>query len=126
MPVTHRVDPERKLLVTTFEGTVTGDELLRHAQAMASEPRRESPTRELVDLTQADGGAVASKTIRDVARLFRELYRDTPSGRVAFVAPTDAGFGLARMFQHYRDQPDVEIRVFRKSDEALRWLGVEA
>ena len=33
-------------------------------------------------------------------------------------------FGVARMFEAYREHPDFKIRVFRRLGDAEQWLGV--
>jgi hypothetical protein len=33
-------------------------------------------------------------------------------------------FGMARMYQILRDQPADELEIFRKLEDALRWLGI--
>jgi len=45
--------------------------------------------------------------------------------RNAFVAPDDFSFGLARMYEVFRDQEGYEIRVFRGEQEAIAWLNEE-
>jgi len=61
------------------------------------------------------------------ARVIRELGMTRPSvpGRkIAIVVPTDAAFGLARMYQSFGPDPahDGASRVFRDRDAALAWL----
>ena len=45
--------------------------------------------------------------------------------RMAIVAGTTVGYGLSRMFQTLADETDYEIEVFRKVDDALKWLERE-
>ena len=42
--------------------------------------------------------------------------------RVALVSAHDPGYGLLRMFQSYRNDQGVEVRVFRNYDEAYNFL----
>jgi len=47
------------------------------------------------------------------------------AGRMVIDAPDDVPFGIARMFQAYREGSPIEVRVFRLADEARRWLGLD-
>jgi len=40
---------------------------------------------------------------------------------MAFFAPRDADFGMARMFEVFRDDSETSFRVFRDYEEALLW-----
>lgn len=46
--------------------------------------------------------------------------------KVAIVTDNDLLYGLSRMFSGFREEPGTEISVFRKVDEALEWLDIEA
>lgn len=63
---------------------------------------------------------LSSEDIRELAQ-FVKLNQPAPPARVAFVTQTAVGFGLARMFGAYRDQPETDFQVFRDIDEAIRW-----
>jgi hypothetical protein len=41
---------------------------------------------------------------------------------MAFITQRDADFGMARVFEAYREDPATDFRVFRDYDEAIRWL----
>ena len=97
-----------------------------HAETMANDPRRKESLDELVDLSGVQGGSVPTRAIRDLAQFLLEKDRNTPGTKLAFIAPSDAAFGLARMFEAYRDHPSFEIRVFRDSASALGWLELES
>ena len=125
MPIRYEIDEARGLVVTTIEGPLSVDELRLHGKAIADDPRRDRPLDEIVDLTRAEGGTVPTRAIRDLAQFLRDQDRNTPGTKLAFVAPSDAAFGLARMFEVYRDHPSFEIRVFRDLAGALGWLGIE-
>jgi hypothetical protein len=58
----------------------------------------------------------------DVQRLARDAVF-SPHSRRALVAGSDVAFGLARMFEMFRQSMGEEgIRVFRNLDEALDWV----
>jgi hypothetical protein len=63
---------------------------------------------------------LSSEDIRKLAQ-FVKLNQPTPPARIAFVTQTAVGFGLARMFGAYRDEPETAFQVFREIDEAICW-----
>jgi tetrahydromethanopterin S-methyltransferase subunit E len=44
--------------------------------------------------------------------------------RVAMVATTDVHYGLSRMYQAFRSDSPLDLRVFRDMREARTWLGL--
>lgn len=120
MPVSYAVVPETGILVIEARGAVSAldfgqmrEEL--HAQG-APRPRL------LVDLTGVSDFDVESSDIHRLARDMsgQELVR--PGTRLAVVAKTEVGFGLARMYELLREGAVEEIRTFSDRDQAEAWL----
>jgi hypothetical protein len=44
--------------------------------------------------------------------------------RRALVVTSDVVFGMARMYQILRDESPDELQIFRKVDDAFRWLWI--
>ena len=44
--------------------------------------------------------------------------------KIAFVASSDAAFGMARMYQAFRAGSQASFHVFREMSEAREWLGL--
>ena len=65
---------------------------------------------------------VSSSDIREIAEFIRRYQPVTPPSRVAFVTPHDVDFGLARMFDVFREDSRTGFRVFRDYDEAVSWV----
>ena len=64
---------------------------------------------------------VSSLGIREVAQFIIDHQPATPPARVAWVTPRDVDFGLARMFEVFREEPRTDFRVFRDYEEAVSW-----
>jgi hypothetical protein len=64
-----------------------------------------------------------SSDIRELAQFVTHHQPDTPPMRVAFVTPSDADFGMARMFDVFREDSRTDFRVFREYDEAVEWAN---
>ena len=120
MPCSYTIDLARSLVLSRGWGILTDDELLAHVRALTVDPRFARNFHQLADLRDVADVEVTALTIREMARL-------NPYGkgsRRAVVVTSDVLFGMARMYQILRDEPTDEMEIFRKLDDALRWLGV--
>jgi hypothetical protein len=59
--------------------------------------------------------------VRVIARFVLDRQPDPPPSKVGFVVARDLDFGLARMYEVFREHPATELRVFRDLDEAMAW-----
>jgi len=64
---------------------------------------------------------LSSSDVREIAEFILARQREEPPERMAFVAPRDVDFGMARMFEAFRDDSRTAFRVSRDYDEALSW-----
>jgi hypothetical protein len=119
MPYEVYVYPEMRLVEVKITGTVTDDDLLGADNRMRSDPNITPDFNQLVDTGEASKADFSSKVVLDITN--RVPFFSTASRR-AIVAPADAGFGLARMFELSRGNVAGEIQVFRTRTEALAWL----
>ncbi len=124
MPIHYRFVERWGIVVTTVEGEVTAEDLAQHAEALAKDPRARSSD-ELADLTHVTGGPAPTEAVRRMGEQLRETDTNRRGGKFALVAPADAAFGMARLYQVHREHADIQIRVFRGLEDALRWLGIE-
>lgn len=148
MPARAYVFPEHDLLVSRFEGELTGELLLGHYRKLIAIDA-ESPTRnELVDFRRVTGTDVTPSTLRlvaePIARNYSEVSGSEVSGseasgpeasrsetpgspapgqlRCAVLAPMDLGYGISRMYEMGSSPAVIDTQVFRKLDDALSWL----
>ena len=61
--------------------------------------------------------------VRELAEFIFRHQRTPPPLRIAFVVRRDVDFGMARMFEVFREDPRTAFRVFRDYEEALCWAG---
>jgi hypothetical protein len=126
MPIEHRYDPELRTLFLELRGTITDAEILDFASEMATSRDVPPGRRELVDLCGVEQADLSSATLRAVAEIYARADERPEESRVAFVAPRDLFFGLARMYEAFRSPSPLQIRVFRELGEARAWLGIPA
>ena len=121
MPIRFILDPKHELLLlTTAEGLVTFEEILKHIDMEAGEILLRH--RELFDARTATTNLTADQVRQIVARLHTVMHSGL-FGPVAVVTTDDVFFGMARMmgmFSEARNGP--QVAAFRTYDEALDWL----
>lgn len=123
MPCRYVIDKERRLVVSTASDCVTFAELKAHQEQLASDPDFTPDFNQLLDGTKATSLAVTIEQAKTLAR--RKVFSAT--SRRAFVAPSPAMFGIARVFEAYHSMSDVpsHVCVFYDLGEARKWLGLE-
>ncbi len=121
MPVSYSIDPDLGIVVTVGEGQVTDEDLLAHVQALAKDPEA-AGLDELV-LVRVDEIRVSADGVRRAGSYMRERGRNAPH-KLAIVVPSVAAFGMARLYEAYRERRGVETRVFHDESEARAWMGV--
>lgn len=120
MPFAYQIDIARRLVISRARGTLTDQDLLSHAAALARDLRFRPDMRQLADFREVTKIEIATGTVRQMAGLnpFRV------GSRRAFVVGTEGAYGLARMYQILRDRDPDELEVFRALEPALEWLGL--
>ncbi len=124
MPISYRIDRKRRLVLTTAIGTLTDEELVSHKRALIADPEFGPGMRELSDVRAIEGLTVTPDGVRKMAALDREHTERLGDYWLAIVAPADATFGTARMYQMLTESNLEHIGVFRGLEEARVWLGV--
>ncbi|MFN7952423.1 MAG: hypothetical protein U0610_11920 [bacterium] len=119
MPLRYTIDPERRLVVTSYEGTVTDADLLDHQRAILRDPDFCPDYHQLSDARGTTRLLVTGDGIRALA----ETNVFSALSRRAIVVVGTAQFGLARMFQTLRERGPERIEIFTDYDEAVRWLA---
>ena len=125
MTVSIRVEPETGISVATCSGVLGVDDAREGVAALWSDPGWlvRSAGWDFRD-AQFD---LSTPNVRGIAQFVLQHQPEPPPARVAFVTRRDVDFGMARMFEVFREDPRTEFRVFRDYDQALRWAGsVEA
>lgn len=118
MPATYELDVERGLLMIELAGVLTGADLEEFSNRLRQDPAFDGTLPALVDASELNPAGLSTDTLRARAAVPRKQ-----PVRVAIVAPADAVFGLARMFQMMSEGRGNHIEVFRGRDEALAWLA---
>lgn len=120
MPVDYRIDSERRIVFSTGAGAITVQEILAYQKRLGADPAFSSDFSQLFDYREALADQLRTTDIQGLAET--DVFSST--SRRAFVVSQDVTFGLARMFEMFRDSTQ-HIMVFRDMDEARQWLGLD-
>jgi hypothetical protein len=115
----YTIDKERRLVLSSGAGVLTKEDLWGHMERLSKDPDFNPDFCQVLDFTQITELEVVPEDVRQLAQ--RNIY--SPRSRRAFVVKDDLQFGLARMFEIYRElNGEAGIRVFRTFDEAMDWI----
>jgi len=125
MPLKYSIDHNLRRVIAEGHGTVTSEEVFRYQREVWS---RSDVTGydELIDMSDVrEVNEASSERARALAELSAKT--DAPGGaaKLAIVAPQNLMFGLARMYQAYRELNPMSTKrmaVFRDRPAALGWL----
>lgn len=124
MPIEHEFDAERRILCVRMFGAVSDEDVLRYAEEITRNAVEDPVHDELIDVREVDSPIASTETLRRVAAMFSGSERQPESVKIAFVATSDAAYGIARMYQAFRSNSAAAMKVFRDVDEARAWLGL--
>ena len=123
MPLISQIDSSLGAVFSTCQGVVTHKDILAQIERFNTDPAFQPSFNHLVDMRGATRFDVSSEGIRLVS--MHSAFNE--KSHRAIVAPKDEIFGMARMYQLFREwyeKPD-QVRVFRDMAEARRWLGLD-
>lgn len=124
MPITHRFDAESRVLFVEMTGAVSDEDILSYAAEVTADSGIDPVHDELIDTRGIEVPGASTPALKRAAELFSKSERTPEKVKVAMVASSDAAYGLARMYQAFRAESAVKIRVFREIAEARSWLGL--
>lgn len=118
MPISERIDHERRWVETSIEGPVTfadfeahwGRELAAHGETYP----------ELIDGRRAEV-AFDAHDVRRMVEVLRLAAASRQLGPTAILVQSDVGFGMVRMLS-LLVEPFCAVQPFRDRESAERWL----
>ena len=120
MPASYAIDPQQRLVTSLLWGAVTEDEVRDHNRRLRTDPAFDPDYRQLADMTGITEVIVGKEMINETS--IDQFFN--PGTRRAFVASSDATFGMARMFALQAEGLGQTIEVFRDIGRARSWLGL--
>jgi hypothetical protein len=118
LPISYDIDKKQRLVTSRLWEVVTNDEVDDHNRRLRTDPDFDPGYRQLIDLS---GITEIRITTPKVTAAAQDQYF-APGTRRAFIAPTDATFGMARMFATRAEASGQTVEVFRDRKQAEEWL----
>jgi len=121
VPASYKIDKERGLVMTIGAGVLTREDIQGHMDRLSADPDFDPSFSQLADFREITEVEIEPEDVRQFAQ--RIIY--SSSSRRAFLVKNDLQFGLARMFEIYRElNGETGIRVFRAFDDAMEWIVI--
>ena len=120
MPVTYKIEDDKRTIRTKCIGFVTLDEVIDHFRTLQQDPdcRITSMFLDLSEVDSLPGTGQISTVINEVKKL-RGRVR---FGACAILATRDALVGMMRVFEVMGEEYFRVMRTFRVANEAEAWL----
>ena len=122
MPVILKINPQKRVVHSTFFGLVTDAELLGHTDTISSHPHFRPDYDEIVDLTMVTDMKVTPNGLQQLASR-KSIF--LVSSRHAVVAPKDFSFQKAEEFRQIAESSRPNLKVVRTAAEAYEFLGLK-
>lgn len=121
MPVVLKVNPQKKVVYSTFFGVVTDNEILEHGQTIRSHPDFRHDYGEIVDLTMVTELKFTRAAMKKLASA-RSVFE--PAVKHVIIAPKDFLFSEAQAFSSLASGNRRNLKVVRTPAEAYEFLGL--
>lgn len=122
MPIRTRIIPQSGLIVSVARGVIDRHDIERHRDEVVSHADYDDILSLLFDMRRVSEYRLAARELKEHARSGGDV--NPRYARIAVLATSDLGFGLARMYEaHVSDQyGDGTFTVFRDKHAAWAWL----
>ena len=121
MSVILKINPEKRVVHSTFFGLVTDQELLRHGETIVSHSEFRSDD-EVLDFTMVTDLKITAATMQKLAARQSVFHR---SAKHVIIAPKDFSFEKAEEFKRIAEANRPTLRVVRKAAEAYEIIGLK-
>jgi hypothetical protein len=121
VPVTYRIDPTRRRIVTRCDGDTTLVEVLAHFEELERDPRCPSVADVLLDLSRMTSEPNVGQ-IRSAAERAGVAAQMVRFGAIAIVVDRGDTFGMARAFGTFAESHFTRSGIFPTRAAAEAWL----
>lgn len=126
MSIVYEINRDAKLVLARVVGVLTHDDIINYQRDVWSHPEIAGYD-EIVDASAVEKIEYeSSRRVNETASLAASSDSKEHITRLAIVAVTPEAYGLARMYQTFRETTPgntKSVRVVRSLDEAHAWLG---
>lgn len=124
MPIKFKIIKDENLILAKGYGTVTGQDVLKHIEALATDNGYTSPMKKLIDYRSIDDIKISPDEAMLIARKKKVHSAKFTDEMCAFVCPKDFSYGTSRVHQTLTDNAEFNTEIFRDIKDALGWLNI--
>jgi hypothetical protein len=124
VPVLYEIDKMKNIIRTRCIGKVTFEEVIDHFRILENDPYCPEQLDVLLDLS-AQESLPERVQLMAVSHEIGRIQGKVRFNACAIVVPSDAFFGMIRMFEVFVEKKFMVTQVFRTIDEAENWLNVQ-
>ena len=121
MPWSHRIDTVQRVAFVEWRGSLTAEAASASQRSLRDNPEFAPNFRALTDMREVTKIELTSSEMRGIAK--SSPYDGT--GRRAVVVDRKVNYGMARMYQIFRDEDATIFKIFEDMAEAREWLGLD-
>lgn len=118
VPSVIKIDPQRRIIVSSFYGEVTDEQLVVHRGALLSEPLFNPDYADLVDFSAAASGSPSPATLQKLATAKSIFHPQVPHVIIA----AEPLYAVAKRFQEMTGASRPNLHVVRTIAEAYAIL----
>jgi len=129
MSAKHDIDNANKLIITTWSGEASDNELIAAMARYQQEIRCNSDYQlynELLDFSHTTKFDLSTKGIKEIGKIAQQSDRPDVQTKVAIIVNSALSFGLSKMYISYRNllpNSNKELKAFKNRSDALDWLN---
>jgi hypothetical protein len=124
LPVTYKIDTEKKLIRTKCAGNVTLQEVMDHFRSLSQDPDCPRRLDVVLDLSEAES-LPDTRQIFFVISELKEIRDRVRFDACAILACRDALYGMMRVFEALAEECFRTTRTFRVAAEAEAWVAAQ-
>jgi hypothetical protein len=125
MSIEYDIIEDKQFVLAKGTGVITGIDVIKHLDELASDDRYISPMKKLIDYRFVESLNISQDEAISIALKKDTLSTKFRDERCAFVTPGNRTYGTSRVHQSLVDSTSINIAVFRQMKDALDWLDVE-
>jgi len=121
MPLAHRFYDEQKIVLSTWSGEITDNDLIRFYMSTYNNSHWQPGFNEIIDLRDAQLEAVSNNTLLHLSELATNCLKGTEL-KLAIISPSELSSHIARIYEAFSHIPNESTKVVHHLDDALDWL----
>jgi len=124
MAIDFKIFEDFNLVVSRWDGAIKTDDVFPSYQKLFENEKWRPGFNEIADLRNAGMHEFKSDGLQQLNKNISNYYEGIAIN-VAIIAPNDLPFGIARIYEAYAYDSSECVKVFRKVNDALNWIGMK-